>query len=308
MNKNNSSLLVIGSVALDSIKTPFGEVKDALGGSATYISLSGSIFAPTSLVAVVGEDFTDQLKKPLLRANIDSSGLITSPGKTFRWGGEYNFDLNTRQTLFTELGVFADFKPQLSKQQKNAQFVFLGNTHPSIQHKVIKQLKQPKFVGLDTMNFWIEKTPRELKAVLKMVDALIINDSEARELSQEYNILKAAKKIQGFMHKSKKRILIIKRGEYGLLLFQHGKIFHLPGFPLEEVLDPTGAGDTFAGGFMGFLASQKNISWENIKKAAVCGSAMASFCVEKFGTLALQNLNKNKLQSRLKHFKVLTGF
>ena len=310
MNKKSSTpnLLVIGSVAFDDIETPFGKSKKTLGGSATYISLAASYFTKAGLVAVVGEDFKSEHCNVLQKQKVDLTGLEMQKGKTFAWGGKYHFDLNTRETLFTHLNVFENFSPELSPVHRNTQYVFLGNTHPAQQIKIINQLKNPKFVGLDTMNYWIEKTPKELGQVLKLVDALVINDSEARELSKKHNLLKAAKKISGLMHKNKKRLLIIKRGEYGLLLFQGNKIFHLPGFPLEDVVDPTGAGDTFAGGFMGHLSAKSDFSWDNFKKACVAGSAMASFCVQNFGTKALQDLNKTAIQQRVKGFKHLTHF
>jgi len=302
------NLLVIGSVAFDDIETPFGKSKKTLGGSATYISLAASFFTKAGLVAVVGEDFKSGHCGVLQKRKVDLAGLEMKKGKTFAWGGKYHFDLNTRETLFTHLNVFETFSPVLSPAHRNSQYVFLGNTHPALQAKIINQLRKPKFVGLDTMNYWIEKTPKELGQVLKLVDALVINDSEARELSKERNLLKAARKIAGLMHKNKKRLLIIKRGEYGLLLFQHGKIFHLPGFPLEDVVDPTGAGDTFAGGFMGSLAKADNLSWNNVQKAAVSGSVMASFCVEKFGTKRLQEVSPKEISARHKDFKTLTHF
>ena len=310
MNKKSStpSLLVIGSVAFDDIETPFGKSKKTLGGSATYISLAASYFTKPGLVAVVGEDFKQQHCEILQNRKVELAGLEMAKGKTFAWGGKYQFDLNTRETLFTHLNVFENFSPELSPAHRNTPYAFLGNTHPAQQIKIISQLKNPKFVGLDTMNYWIEKTPKELGQALKMADALVINDSEARQLSKEHNLLKAAKKISGLMHQNRKRLLIIKRGEYGLLLFQGNKIFHLPGFPLEDVIDPTGAGDTFAGGFMGHLSAKSDFSWDSFKKACVAGSAMASFCVQDFGTKALQGLNRAAINQRIKGFKHLTHF
>ena len=304
----NSNLLVIGSVAFDDIETPFGKSKKTLGGSATYISLSASYFARPALVAIVGEDFKKEHCDVLQKRKVDLMGLEMAKGKTFAWGGKYHFDLNTRDTLFTHLNVFENFSPQLSPSHQKAPYVFLGNTHPSQQIKIIKQLKNPAFVGLDTMNYWIEKTPKELAGALKLVDALVINDSEARELSHEHNLLKAAKNITNLMQKNKKRLLIIKRGEFGLMVFQNKNLFHLPGFPLEDVADPTGAGDTFAGGFMGQLAKVQNLSWPNIQKAALCGSVMASFCVEDFCTKRLQKLSNAEIVTRQKAFKNLTHF
>ena len=305
---SNSELLVIGSVAFDDIETPFGKSKKTLGGSATYISLAASHFTQPRMVAVVGEDFKAEHCDILQKRKVDLLGLEMAKGKTFAWGGKYHFDLNTRDTLFTHLNVFEHFSPKLSPVHQTAKYAFLGNTHPAQQIKILKQLKQPKFVGLDTMNYWIEKTPKDLARALQLVDALIINDSEARELSQEHNLLKAAKKITQRMQASKKRVLVIKRGEYGLLLFAQTKIFHLPGFPLEDVVDPTGAGDSFAGGFMGHLAATQDFSWTNLKKAAVAGSALASFCVQAFGTQALQSLKTQTLHKRIQGFRNLTSF
>ncbi len=323
-------LLIVGSVAYDSIKTPFGKANKTLGGSATYFSLAASFFTKPSLVAVVGQDFKDE--EVFKRLGINISGLEKQPGKTFAWGGEYSFDLNSRKTLFTHLNVFENFKPKLSSDHKKSKFVFLGNIHPSLQLDVLKQVNAPKFVGLDTMNLWIEKTLKDLKTVLKKVDILIINDSEARELSREHNLLKGAKKILSLMqspspspsHQGRgtknipsprggglgrgEKIVIIKRGEFGLLMFQKGNIFHLPGYPLEDVVDPTGAGDSFAGGFFGYLAKTDDISWPNLKKACVAGSVMASFCVEKLGTKRLLEIKSLDITQRLKDFKTLTHF
>lgn len=325
MNK----LLIVGSLANDSIQTPFGKVNKTLGGSASYFSLASSFFTRPQIVAVIGDDFKSADFNTLKKV-ADVSGVTKAKGKTFHWAGKYHFDLNSRDTLKTELGVFQNFKPELSLKHQNSEFIFLGNIHPKLQLEVLRQINKPKFVGLDTMNYWIENSPKDLKAVLKKVDCLIINDSEARELSKEHNILKAAKKILGMMQitspflsferRGKKRnsnpktlqpsnpILIIKRGEYGLLMFNKNQIFHLPGFPLEDVVDPTGAGDSFAGGFMGFLAKTGNISWTNLKKACVYGSAVASICVEGLGTTSLQKLKANKITERLKIFRSLTQF
>lgn len=305
---SNSNLVVIGSVAYDSIKTPFGAVNKALGGSASYFSLSASYFTRPAIVAVVGEDFTKADNKILADKNVDLSGLQKTLGKTFAWGGEYSFDMNSRTTLFTDLNVFETFKPVLSEEHKKAEYVFLGNIHPSLQLEVLSQISAPKLVGLDTMNFWIEKALEDLKKVLAKIDVLIINDSEARELSKEHNLIKSAKIISAMLKQSKKTALIIKRGEYGLLLFTGDGIFNLPGYPLEDVTDPTGAGDSFAGGFMGYLAKADDISQACLKQACVAGSALASFCVEKLGTERLQNLNDSDIQSRMKDFKHLTHF
>lgn len=302
------SLLIVGSVAYDTIKTPFGSADRALGGSASYFSLAASYFTRPAVVAVVGEDFADGDKNILAKKDIELSGLKKTAGKTFAWGGEYGFDMNSRQTLFTELGVFENFKPELSEQHKKSDYIFLGNTHPSLQLDVLNQIPSPKFIGLDTMNFWMEKALPELKQVLAYVDLLVINDSEARELSKQHNLLKAAKIIMGLLKQTDKTTLIIKRGEYGLLLFAHNEIFNLPGYPLEDVIDPTGAGDSFAGGFMGYLAAKDNISLNSLKQACVAGSALASFCVEKLGTERLQNLSDAEIKTRMANFQHLTQF
>ncbi len=314
------SLLTIGSVAYDSIKTPFGSADKALGGSASYFSLSASYFSRPSIVAVVGEDFKPEDEKILAEKNIDLTGLQKTAGKTFAWGGQYSFDMNSRTTLFTELGVFENFKPELTEDHKKSEYIFLGNIHPSLQLEVLSQITSPKLVGLDTMNFWIEKALDDLKKVLAQIDILIINDSEARELSKEHNLIKAAKIILGMMKTGFGRgvpsategtpppTLIIKRGEYGLLMFNGESIFNLPGYPLEDVADPTGAGDSFAGGFMGYLAKTDDISQASLKQACVAGSVMASFCVENLTTVRLQNLRDEDIQKRMENFKHLTHF
>jgi sugar/nucleoside kinase (ribokinase family) len=300
------SLLIVGSVAFDSIQTPFGKINKTLGGSGSYFSLASSKFCNTNLVGVVGQDFTEAYRQVLKKQNIDLSGLEQIKGKTFAWGGKYNFDLNSRETLFTHLNVFENFKPKLSASHKTSTYIFLGNIHPALQLEVLSQANKPKFVGLDTMNFWIEKAPKELAKVLNKVNVFVINDSEARELSKEHNLLRAAKKIMKLMGKNS--TLIIKRGEFGLLMFQKNVIFHLPGFPLEDVIDPTGAGDSFAGGFMGFLAKTNDTSWANLKRACVAGSVMASFCVEKLGTQKLQKIKSGEIKKRFTEFKKLINF
>jgi sugar/nucleoside kinase (ribokinase family) len=305
MNTSKSNLLVVGSVAYDSIKTPFGKINKALGGSGSYFSLAASYFTKPSLVAVVGDDFALSDQKTLGQ-HADIQGLQKAKGKTFAWGGKYSFDLNSRQTLFTKLGVFENFKPSLSPEHKTAEYIFLGNIHPVLQKEILSQTKNPKLVGLDTMNYWIQSAPKQLAQVLKLVNILIINDSEARQLSGGHNLLKAAANISKAMKKSS--LLIIKRGEYGLLMFSGQNIFNLPGYPLEDVVDPTGAGDSFAGGFMGYLAKSNNTSWNNLKKACVAGSTMASFCVEKMGTKGLLRISKNSLNRRMLGFKHLTKF
>lgn len=301
-------LLIVGSVAFDSIETPFGKVNKTLGGSASYFSLAASFFNRPGVVAVVGKDFKDADRKILEREKVDLSGLEQADGKTFAWGGKYSFDLNSRQTLFTHLNVFENFKPKLSAAHRLASHVFLGNIHPDLQLNVLRQMKKPKLVGLDTMNYWIEKAPKALAKILRLVDIFVINNSEARELSKEHNLIKAARAIMRKMGAPGNKTLIIKRGEYGLLMFRKNEIFHLPGFPLEDVVDPTGAGDSFAGGFMGYLAETKNHSWQSFKRACVAGSVMASFCVEKLGTKRLQEITARDANQRFREFKKLTHF
>jgi len=309
--EKRGKLLIIGSIAFDDIETPFGKVRHTLGGSATYISLSASFFAKPSVVAVVGSDFHLHHRKIFESKKIDLSGLKKTKGKTFTWGGKYGFDVNNRTTIFTRLNVFKNFKPKLTSLHKNCPYVFLGNIHPSLQLEVLKQIKKPKLAGLDTMNFWIESEKKALTEALKLVDIFVINESEARQLAKEHNLLKAARQILSLMNLSVNRIppvLIIKQGEHGLLLFQERRILNLPGYLLEDVLDPTGAGDCFAGGLMGYLTKTNNVSWQNLKKACVFGSVVASFCVEKMGTKRLQDLRPRDIDQRFKEFKKLTHF
>ncbi len=322
------NLIVIGSVAYDSIETPFGKAERALGGSASYFSLAASLFTTPGLVGVVGEDFETKDRQTLADHGVDLQGLSVLPGKTFFWSGKYDFDLNKRTTLITDLNVLQDFSPELPEEFIQAPYVFLGNIHPELQKKVVEQASGAQFIGLDTMNYWIEKTPEELREALRVIHCFIINDSEARELSGEANIYKAAKIILGMMKQEstaspsatasgtppKERggipqpTLIIKRGEYGVIMFQGEKFFNLPGYPLEEVIDPTGAGDSFAGGFMGYLAAANDTSWESLKKACVAGSAAASFCVGKMGTAGLLHITQDQMQQRVQEFKKVTEF
>lgn len=307
---SNSKLLAIGSIAYDTILTPFGKANNVLGGSATYFSLASSLFNPTMVVAVVGNDFKHL--GVLKKRGIDTSGIDVKKGKTFYWKGRYHFDLNTRDTLSTELGVFEHFKPKLNEQHRNCEYVFLGNIHPKLQLNVLKQIKsasrRKKLTGLDTMNFWIEKARVDLLKVIKEIDLLVINDSEARELSKENNLVKAARVILKIMGGQKSDILIIKQGEHGLLMFYQNSIFNLPGYPLENVVDPTGAGDSFAGALMGYLTKTDNLSLINLKKACALASAIASFSVENFGTKKLQSINLNQIAERLKKYKNLIHF
>jgi sugar/nucleoside kinase (ribokinase family) len=300
-------LLIVGTVAFDAIETPFGKTDKILGGAATYIGLSASQFGIDSgIISVVGGDFPQEYLNMLNSKHIDTSGIEIKPeGKTFFWSGKYHNDLNTRDTLITDLNVLADFNPVVPDKFTDCDFLMLGNLHPSVQMSVIKQIpKRPKLVVLDTMNFWMDNTLEELLEVIKKIDVITINDEEARQLSGEYSLVKAAEKI----HKMGPKYVVIKKGEHGALLFHDGNVFFALALPLEEVFDPTGAGDTFAGGFVGYLASTYDISFENMKRAIIFGSNLASFCVEKFGTERMENLSQREIQNRLKQFKELTQF
>ena len=301
------SLVVVGSVAFDAIETPFGKTDKIVGGAASYISLATSYFSTnTKLVAVVGEDFPSDFISTLNNKGITTEGLQIKKGeKSFFWSGKYHTDMNTRDTLVTELNVLGTFDPVLPDSYQDCEFLMLGNLSPSVQLTVLDRLhKRPKLVVLDTMNFWMEVAMDDLKKVLKRIDVLTINDEEARQLSGEYSLVKAALKIR----EMGPEYLIIKKGENGALLFHGKEVFFAPALPLEEVFDPTGAGDTFAGGFIGHLAKSGDISFENMKNAVIYGSAMASFCVEKFGTERLMNLNENELSSRINVFRNLVKF
>jgi|TARA_B100002003_G_scaffold243442_1_gene267895 sugar/nucleoside kinase (ribokinase family) len=297
-------ILTVGSVAFDSIKTPFGEASRVVGGAATYFSVAASFFTDVRLVAVVGDDFTEEQMQVFSGRRIDLTGLQRVPGETFRWKGEYSFDFNTRDTIYTHLNVFDQFRPVLPESYRPTPFVFLANIHPTLQSEVLDQVHEPRFVAADTMNFWIEGTPDELRKVLGRVDALVINDEEARELSGEANLVKAARAIQ----RMGPELLIIKRGEYGVLMTRDRGFFAAPAMPLEEVSDPTGAGDTFAGGFMGYLASAGEMTDTVVTRAIIAGSALASFAVEDFGLERLLRLTPDELQDRLAEFKRLTHF
>ncbi len=303
MNK----LLIVGTVAFDAIETPFGKTEKILGGAATYIGLSASHFnLKSGIVSVVGEDFPQEYLDILTARNIDISGIeIVKGGKTFFWSGKYHNDLNSRDTLITELNVLADFNPVVPQDFKDADVVMLGNLHPLVQTGVLNQmLSTPKLVVLDTMNFWMDCALPELLEVIKRVDVITINDEEARQLSGEYSLVKAAAKI----HTMGPKYVVIKKGEHGALLFHNKEVFFAPALPLEEVFDPTGAGDTFAGGFSGYITQSENISFNNMKNAIIQGSNLASFCVEKFGTERMESLQKEEVQERLKQFKLLTQF
>ena len=303
MNK----LLIVGTVAFDAIETPFGKTDKILGGAGTYIGLSASFFnLQSAIVSVVGDDFPQEYLDLLTDRNIDISGLeVVKGGKTFFWSGRYHNDLNSRDTLDTQLNVLADFQPKVPENYKDADVVMLGNLHPLVQSSVLDQMEStPKLVVLDTMNFWMDCALPELLDVMKRVDVITINDEEARQLSGEYSLVKAAAKIQGMGPK----YVVIKKGEHGALLFHDQKVFFAPALPLEEVFDPTGAGDTFAGGFAGFITQSENVSFENMKNAIIYGSNLASFCVEKFGTDRMVSLDKEEVVSRLMQFKSLTQF
>lgn len=300
------SILVVGSVALDSIETPFDKVDNALGGAATYISLAASYFsAPVNLVAVVGDDFDKEHLRMLENHNINLDGLEVVEGeKTFRWGGKYHYDLNVRDTIFTELNVFENFNPKIPEKWKKNSFLLLGNILPSLQLNVLEEVQNSKFVVCDTMNLWIDTAYNDLLKVFKKTDMLIINDSEARLLAREPNLIKAANIIQDFGPEH----LIIKKGEHGALLFSEGQIFSAPAYPLENIFDPTGAGDVFAGGFAGYLHKTSDLSFENMKRAVVYGSAMASFCVEQFSTKGIEELSRLQIHDRFVEFLELSRF
>ena len=302
-----SKLLIVGTVAFDAIETPFGKTDKILGGAATYIGLAASHFnLDSAVISVVGGDFPEKHLNLLKNKNIDVSGIeIVKDGKTFFWSGKYHNDMNSRDTLSTELNVLADFNPVVPETYKDADIVMLGNLHPLVQLSVLDQMEsKPKLTILDTMNFWMDNTLEDLLEVIKKVDVITINDEEARQLTGEYSLRKAAKKI----HSMGPEYVVIKKGEHGALIFCGSQVFYAPALPLEDVFDPTGAGDTFAGGFAGFLAASKNISFDNMKNAVVYGSALASFCVEKFGTQRMEDLTNEEVNERLRQFKSLTQF
>jgi len=301
-----SKLLIVGTVAFDAIETPFGKTDKILGGAATYIGLSSSHFnINNAIVSVVGEDFPADHLNLLSSKGINIEGIeIVKGGKTFFWSGKYHNDLNTRDTLETQLNVLADFKPVVPESYREAEFVMLGNLHPLVQLSVLEQMKKPKLVVLDTMNFWMDNAWDDLVKVIAKVDVITINDEEARQLTGEHSLVKSARKISQMGPK----YVVIKKGEHGALLFNAEQIFFAPALPLEEVFDPTGAGDTFAGGFTGYLAESGDISFKNMKNAVIYGSGMASFCVEKFGTERMENLSEHEINSRMKEFKNLTQF
>jgi len=302
-----SKLVIVGTVAFDAIETPFGKTDKILGGAATFIGLAASQFkVDSAIVSIVGGDFPQEYLDILSNRNIDISGLeIVKKGKTFFWSGRYHNDMNSRDTLITELNTLADFNPLVPEDYKNAEVVMLGNLHPIVQSSVLDQMTvKPKMVILDTMNFWMDCALDDLLNVIKRIDVITINDEEARQLTGEYSLVVAARKI----HEMGPKYVVIKKGEHGALLFHDDSVFYAPALPLEEVFDPTGAGDTFAGGFAGYLARSEDFSFENMKKAVIYGSTLASFSVEKFGTERMLNLTSEEIRKRLHQFKQLTQF
>src|SRR3990170_1508530 len=299
------NILAVGSVAFDSVETPFGKAERVLGGSATYFSTAASYFADVGIVAVVGEDFPDTYIDMLNKRGVDTRGLKKVPGgKTFRWKGRYDYDLNQARTIETQLNVFSDFKPQIPEDYRDAPFIFLANIDPELQMEVLAQVRNPKLIACDTMNYWIEGKPDALKKLLKNVELLTINESEAREFAKEPGLVKAARKILECGPKT----LIVKRGEYGALMFNGKSIFSAPAYPLEDIFDPTGAGDSFAGGLIGYLANTNDLSDANIRRAIIFGSVMASFNVEAFSLERLSKLSFDDIKSRYREFKQLTHF
>lgn len=299
------SLLVVGSVAFDALESPYGKVDRAIGGAATYFAVAASFFTPVNLVGIVGDDFTKEEEKIFHGRQIDTEGLERAAGKTFFWAGRYSENLNERVTLTTELNVFAEFKPRLPEKYRSSKYVFLANIAPDLQRDVLHQVKtKPKLAALDTMNYWIERTNSELRETLRHVDILMINDSETRQLSNEHNLLRAAKHI----FKMGPSTLVVKRGEYGAMMVDKRGVFCVPAFPLEEPHDPTGAGDSFAGGFMGYLAGAKNGSDVTLRRAMVYGSVLGSFAVERFGLDRLRVLKRSEIHARARHFAKITQF
>ncbi|MBS1573750.1 MAG: bifunctional hydroxymethylpyrimidine kinase/phosphomethylpyrimidine kinase [Bacteroidetes bacterium] len=301
------SLIAVGTMAFDAIETPFGKVDQIVGGSATYVAYAASNFVkPVQQVSIIGYDFPKQEMEDLKSRGVQLDGVEIVPDKkSFFWSGRYHEDMNSRDTLITDLNVLADFKPKVPDNYQSAEFLMLGNLAPAVQISVIQQMKKrPKLIVMDTMNFWMEIAMPDLKKVLTMVDVLMVNDAEARQLTGQFSIVKAAKAILAMGPK----YLIIKKGEHGALLFHEDNVFYAPALPLEEVFDPTGAGDTFAGGFMGYLAKTKDVSFENMKTAIITGSAMASFCVEKFGATRLKEITRNDIDARIQQFKQLVNF
>jgi sugar/nucleoside kinase (ribokinase family) len=298
------SLLVVGSVALDDIEAPAGSAKSVLGGAASYFGVAASFFTPVRIVAVVGDDFPEEHVAFLAARGLDLAGLQRVPGRTFRWGGRYRESLNERDTLFTELGVFEHFDPAIPSAYRDSEWVFLANIQPRLQRNVLEQTRAPRFSAMDTMNFWIEGARAELEKTLAVVGGLVINDEEARQLTGESNLVRAADAIRALGP----RVVIVKRGEHGALLFDDSGVFAAPAFPLREVRDPTGAGDTFAGGLMGALASAGELDGDSLRRAMIYGSVLASFCVERFSLDRLLDLTRAEIDARFEEFRSLTRF
>jgi len=298
------SLLVVGSVALDSVETPFGRRQEVLGGSATFFSVCASFFGPVRLVAVVGEDFPEEHVRFLASRGIDLGGLVRRPGRTFRWKGRYEFDLGTAHTLDTQLGVFAEFRPELPQAWRDSRYVFLGNIDPDVQRAVLDQVRAPRFVACDTMNFWITSRRQNLLQTLRRVDMLFVNDAEARQLAEEHNVVKAARRILTFGP----RAVVVKRGEHGALFFSGNEVFAASAYPLAALFDPTGAGDSFAGGFMGYLARSAGDDHASMRRAIVVGGVLASFAVEQFSLDRLRTLTPEEIRARYAEFRQLSHF
>jgi sugar/nucleoside kinase (ribokinase family) len=298
------SILVVGSVAYDTVETPFGRAEKVLGGSASFFSVAAAFFAPVNLVAVVGDDFSAAAMAAFQGRPIDLEGLERTAGKTFHWQGKYSYDLNSRETVCTDLNVFEFFKPRIPDRYRRSEHVFLGNIDPVLQRQVLDQVERPRLVACDTMNFWISGKPEEVRRTLAAVDILLINDAEARQLSGEWNVVKAARAIRALGPHT----LVIKKGEHGVLMFSEEGSFAAPAYPLEEVFDPTGAGDTFAGGFLGYLAGAPKVDEAALRRAVVMGSTLASFCVEAFSLDRLLTLSRPEIDARYRLFKRLTHF
>ncbi len=298
------ALLVVGSVALDSLETPFGRREDVLGGSASYFSVCASFFGPTRMVAVVGEDFPEDHLRFFAARGVDLAGLVRRPGRTFRWKGRYEFDLNTAHTLDTQLNVFAEFRPELPAHYRDSEYVFLGNIDPDLQRAVLDQVRAPRFVACDTMNFWISSKRESLLRTLRRVDMLFVNDAEVRQLAEEHNVVKAARRVLSLGP----RAVVVKRGEYGALFFSGEEVFAASAYPLQAVFDPTGAGDSFAGGFMGYVARSRREDHAILRRAIVLGSVLASFTVEQFSLERLRTLGPAEIRARFAEAKQLAHF
>jgi sugar/nucleoside kinase (ribokinase family) len=298
------SILVVGSVAFDTVETPFGRAEKVLGGSASFFAVAASFFVPVNLVGVVGDDFGDKEMAAFRNRPVDTAGLERMDGKTFHWQGKYSYDLNARDTICTDLNVFEFFKPKIPQAYRQSEFVFLGNIDPVLQLDVLEQVQKPKIVACDTMNFWIQGKPEELRRTLSKVDVLLVNDSELRQLSGEWNVVKAARAVRALGP----RTLVVKKGEHGVLMFGEESSFAAPAYPLEAVFDPTGAGDTFGGGFLGYLAAAESFNDGALRRAVIMGSTLASYCVEAFSLDRLLRLTRKEIDDRYRLFKRLTHF